>query len=169
MNKTFKTIWNAVRGAYVTVNETVAGASQRGGAAKAVVLSLTAAAALTTGSSVSAAWSTEYPWWDPDTELYTSAMEGMYVLNTGNTATFIEEIVKDWENQDTQPTESRGLYVRSLYFLEKTKPTTLTLNGVINTVNFLRSDATNVAVAGNVIDADSGSTSISLVKTLFSR
>ncbi|WP_165657760.1 ESPR-type extended signal peptide-containing protein [Sutterella wadsworthensis] len=23
MNKTFKTIWNAVRGAYVTVNETV--------------------------------------------------------------------------------------------------------------------------------------------------
>ena len=158
MNKTFKTIWNAVRSAYVTVNETVAGASQRGSAAKAVVLSLTAAAALTTGSSVSAAWSTEYPWWDPDTELYTSAMEGMHVLNTGDTSTFTEEIVQDWENEDTQPDASRGLYVRSLYLLEKTKPTTLTLDGVTNTVNFLRSDATNVAVAGNVIDADSGST-----------
>lgn len=158
MNKTFKTIWNAVRSAYVTVNETVAGASQRGGAAKAVVLSLTAAAALTTGSSVSAAWSTEYPWWDPETGLYTSTMEGMHFLNTGDTSIFTEDIVKNWENQDTQPDASRGLYVRSLYFLEKTKPTTLTLDGVTNTVHFLRSDATNVAVAGNVIDADSGST-----------
>ena len=158
MNKTFKTIWNAVRSAYVTVNETVAGASQRGGAAKAVVLSLTVAAALTTGSSVSAAWSTEYPWWDPETGLYTSTMEGMHFLNTGDTSIFTEDIVKNWENQDTQPDASRGLYVRSLYFLEKTKPTTLTLDGVTNTVHFLRSDATNVAVAGNVIDADSGST-----------
>lgn len=114
MNKTFKTIWNAVRSAYVTVNETVAGASQRGGAAKAVVLSLTAAAALTTGSSVSAAWSTEYPWWDPETNLYTSTMEGMHFLNTGDTSIFTEDIVKNWENQDTQPDASRGLYVRSL-------------------------------------------------------
>ena len=158
MNKTFKTIWNAVRSAYVTVNETVAGASQRGSAAKAVVLSLSAAAALTTGSSVSAAWSTEYPWWDPDTEMYTSVMEGIHVLNTGDTATFTEEIVKGWENEDTQPNASHGLYVRSLYLLDKTEPTTLTLDGVTNTVHFLRSDATNVAVAGNVIDADSGST-----------
>ena len=38
MNKTFKTIWNAVRSAYVTVNETVAGASQRGGARRAAEL-----------------------------------------------------------------------------------------------------------------------------------
>ena len=85
-------------------------------------------------------------------------MEGMHFLNTGDTSIFTEDIVKNWENQDTQPDASRGLYVRSLYFLEKTKPTTLTLNGVTNTVNFLRSDTTNVAVAGNVIDADSGST-----------
>lgn len=50
MNKTFKTIWNAVRSAYVTVNETVAGASQRGGARRAATLMTVAVgAALASG------------------------------------------------------------------------------------------------------------------------
>lgn len=50
MNKTFKTIWNAVRSAYVTVNETVAGASQRGGARRAATLmTVSVGAALVSG------------------------------------------------------------------------------------------------------------------------
>lgn len=50
MNKTFKTIWNAVRSAYVTVNETVAGTSQRGGARRAATLmTLAVGAALASG------------------------------------------------------------------------------------------------------------------------
>lgn len=55
MNKTFKTIWNAVRGAYVTVNETVCGASQKSGSAKLAVLTVAAAAALSAGDVVQAA------------------------------------------------------------------------------------------------------------------
>lgn len=50
MNKTFKTIWNAVRSAYVTVNETVAGASQRGGArCAATLMTVAVGAALASG------------------------------------------------------------------------------------------------------------------------
>ncbi len=55
MNKTFKTIWNAVRGAYVTVNETVCGASQKSGSIKLAVLTVVAAAALSAGDVVQAA------------------------------------------------------------------------------------------------------------------
>ena len=55
MNKTFKTIWNAVRGAYVTVNETVCGASQKSGSVKLAVLTVAAAAALSAGDAVQAA------------------------------------------------------------------------------------------------------------------
>lgn len=55
MNKTFKTIWNAVRGAYVTVNETVCGASQKSGSVKLAVLTVAAAAALSAGDVVQAA------------------------------------------------------------------------------------------------------------------
>jgi outer membrane autotransporter barrel domain protein len=55
MNKTFKTIWNAVRGAYVTVNETVCGASQKRGSVKLAVLTVAAAAALSAGDVVQAA------------------------------------------------------------------------------------------------------------------
>lgn len=55
MNKTFKTIWNAVRGAYVTVNETVCGASQKNGSVKLAVLTVAAAAALSAGDVVQAA------------------------------------------------------------------------------------------------------------------
>lgn len=54
MNKTFKTIWNAVRGAYVTVNETVCGASQKSGSVKLAVLTVAAAAALSAGDVVQA-------------------------------------------------------------------------------------------------------------------
>lgn len=54
MNKTFKTIWNAVRSAYVTVNETVAGASQRGGARRAATL-LTVAVGTALASGMAAA------------------------------------------------------------------------------------------------------------------
>lgn len=55
MNRTFKTIWNAVRGAYVTVNENVAGASQKSGSAKAAVLAVAVAAAMTAGAAQAAA------------------------------------------------------------------------------------------------------------------
>lgn len=55
MNKTFKTIWNAVRGAYVTVNETVCGASQKSGSIKLAVLTVASAAALSAGDVVQAA------------------------------------------------------------------------------------------------------------------
>lgn len=54
MNKTFKTIWNAVRGAYVTVNEAVCGASQKSGSVKLAVLTVAAAAALSAGDVVQA-------------------------------------------------------------------------------------------------------------------
>ncbi|WP_278451461.1 autotransporter domain-containing protein [Sutterella wadsworthensis] len=54
MNKTFKTIWNAVRGAYVTVNETVCGANQKSGSVKLAVLTVAAAAALSAGDVVQA-------------------------------------------------------------------------------------------------------------------
>jgi outer membrane autotransporter barrel domain protein len=55
MNKTFKTIWNAVRGAYVTVNETVCGASQKSGPVKLAVLTVAVAVALSAGDVVQAA------------------------------------------------------------------------------------------------------------------
>lgn len=59
MNKTFKTIWNAVRSAYVTVNETVAGASQRGGARRAATL-MTVAVGAALASGMAAAGVQKY-------------------------------------------------------------------------------------------------------------
>lgn len=59
MNKTFKTIWNAVRSAYVTVNETVAGASQRGGARRAATL-MTVAVGVALASGMAAAGVQKY-------------------------------------------------------------------------------------------------------------
>lgn len=59
MNKTFKTIWNAVRSAYVTVNETVAGTSQRGGARRAATL-MTVAVGAALASGMAAAGVQKY-------------------------------------------------------------------------------------------------------------
>ena len=59
MNKTFKTIWNAVRSAYVTVNETVAGASLRGGARRAATL-MTVAVGAALASGMAAAGVQKY-------------------------------------------------------------------------------------------------------------